>query len=188
MNRLAELQALIASDGARMDVLRRVQALDLPDCWAAAGFVRNGVWDHLHRRPPALPAGDVDVIWFDAAAPCPDRDAALEATLRLHDPHIAWSVKNQARMHARNGDQPYRSAIDAMRHWPETATAVGVRLGQGGSIEVAAPFGLEDLFALVVRPTPRFAADKHPLYAARLRAKQWHVHWPGLHFLDTARP
>jgi uncharacterized protein len=185
MDRHATLRALIAADSARMRVLAHVRVLGLPDCWVAAGFVRSSVWDHLHGRPPALAAraADVDVVWHDPDDALPARDAALEAALRGRDGTLAWSVKNQARMHARNGDAPYASATDAMRHWPETATAVGVRLARYGTLDVAAPFGLDDLFGLVVRPTPRFMAAKYPLYLERLRAKDWRAAWPGLAFV-----
>ena len=180
MEGLAALQALIASDHRRMRVLGIVRDLGLPDCWVAAGFVRNCVWDHAHRRPAAPLEQDVDVIWFDAADCLPERDAAVEEALRRRDPTLAWSVKNQARMHHRNGDAPYSSATDAMRYWPETATAVGVRLDDEGGIDVAAPLGLADLFELVVRPTQRFRSDKRAIYMDRLRAKDWNRIWPDL--------
>lgn len=180
MDRLAELQALIASDPQRMRVLALVHALDLPDCWVGAGFVRNRVWDHLHARPVSPLPEDIDVVWYDSDHCTPERDRALESMLSTHGATLAWSVKNQARMHGRNGDLPYASAPDAMRYWPETATAVGVRLDHDGAIEVAAPFGLHDLFDAIVRPTPRFATDKQPLFLERVRAKRWLTHWPGL--------
>ena len=181
MDWLTELQALIASDRQRMEVLRLVRDLRLPDCWVAAGFVRSRVWDHAHGRVTSPLPPDIDVIWFDRTAHDAARDAAFESALHDRDARLAWSVKNQARMHARNGDAPYTSATDAMRYWPETATAVGVRLGPGGDIEVAAPYGLDDLFGLIVRPTPRFAAEKHAMYVERVRSRQWGRHWPGLH-------
>lgn len=180
MDLLAELQTLIASDDQRMRVLCIVRGLGLPDCWVAAGFVRNCVWDQLHQRAPSPLPRDIDVIWFDPDQPDATRDAGLEAALRDRDGTLAWSVKNQARMHARNADQPYRSATDAMRYWPETATAVGVRVGPRGEIEVAAPLGLGDLFGLIVRPTERFVADKHPVYLERIRSRNWERQWPGL--------
>jgi hypothetical protein len=185
VDRLAALRTLIASDARRMQVLACVRALGLPDCWVAAGFVRNCVWDHLHGRAASPLAGDIDVIWFDAAARDPARDAGLEALLRRRDGMLAWSVKNQARMHGRNGDAPYGSATDAMRYWPETATAVGVRLDARDGIEVAAPYGLDDLFGLVVRPTPRFVVDMHAMYLERIRSKQWALAWPGLHIQNS---
>ena len=155
-----------------------VRALRLPDCWIGAGFVRNAVWDHLHGRPPAPPDGDVDVIWHDPRQADPAEDRKHEAALRAAEPSIIWSVKNQARMHARNGDAPYASATDAMRCWPETATAVAVRRTREDGCEVAAPFGLDDLLSLTLRPTPRFAGEKRPIYAERLRTKRWIAAWP----------
>jgi hypothetical protein len=180
MDRLAQLQALIAADPQRMRVLGLVRALELPDCWVGAGFVRNRVWDHLHARPVSPLPQDIDVIWYDPRQATPERDRELEAALRARDATLAWSVKNQARMHGRNGDLPYGSARDAMRHWPETATAVAVRLGGQGVVEVAAPFGLDDLFDAIVRPTPRFAAGKQSIFLERVRAKRWQATWPGL--------
>jgi hypothetical protein len=180
VDRLAELRTLVARDRQRMRVLGVVRDLGLPDCWVAAGFVRNCVWDHLHGRAASPLPRDIDVIWFDPAACTPACDAGLEAALQGRDGTLAWSVKNQARMHERNGDAPYRSATDAMRYWPETATAVGVRLDARDGIEVAAPFGLDDLFGLIVRPAGRFVVDKHAMYRERVLSKQWEQTWPGL--------
>ncbi|MCC2974002.1 nucleotidyltransferase family protein [Massilia sp. IC2-476] len=180
MEFLNQLQSLIASDPERMRVLRLVRELDLPDCWVAAGFVRNCVWDFMHQREPTLYSQDIDVIWYDPLQATAARDAIVEATLRGRDNTLRWSVKNQARMHERNADRPYRSADDAMKHWPETATAVGIRLNAEGQLEVSAPFGLDDLFALVVRPTERFMAEKRSIYANRIHTKRWQLVWPNL--------
>ncbi|MCW8156034.1 nucleotidyltransferase family protein [Stutzerimonas stutzeri] len=184
MHAYARLRAIITADPVRMRVLTLVKALALPDCWVAAGFVRSAVWDHLHLRNGGTLPPDIDVIWFD-----PDRlekavDTRIEAALRLLGGSLNWSVKNQARMHLHNGDQPYRSAVDAMSHWPETATAVGVRLGDMDEIEVAAPLGLDDLFNLIVRPTAAFGAGKRQVYLERLATKGWSETWPGLHILQ----
>jgi hypothetical protein len=180
MQLLNQLQSIIASDRRRMDVLRLVRELDLPDCWIAAGFVRNCVWDFMHELSPSPLSQDIDVIWYDPLQATPARDAMLQSVLQAQDSTLEWSVKNQARMHERNADQPYLSASDAMRYWPETATAVGVRLNDQSRIEVSAPFGLEDLFALVVRPTERFATNKHSIYVDRVHEKKWKAIWPRL--------
>nr|WP_257626486.1 MULTISPECIES: nucleotidyltransferase family protein [Janthinobacterium] len=62
----------------------------------------------------------------------------------------------------------------------ETATAVGVRLNDLADIDIAAPFGLHDLFDLVVRPTERFLTAKQSVYAGRVRGKNWQGTWPKL--------
>jgi hypothetical protein len=180
MNNLSRLQAIIAGDPIRWRLLDAVRSMRLPDCWIGAGFVRNAVWDDLHGRPASPPSGDVDVLWFDPARTDPSQDRHIEAALRALDPSVAWSVKNQARMHVRNGDAPYASATDAMRYWPETATAVAVRRNDYDGCEIAAPFGLDDLFGLILRPTPRFADDKRQLHDHRVQAKRWLENWPRL--------
>ncbi|MDF0729538.1 nucleotidyltransferase family protein [Pseudomonas entomophila] len=182
MTHEAQLQTLLASDPVRMRILRTVQGLALPDCWVAAGFVRSLVWDHLHQRDGSMLPEDIDVIWYDTARADAATDGALEAELSSRYGGLNWSVKNQARMHVRNADRPYTSAADAMTHWPETATAVGVRLGREGRMEISAPLGLEDLFSLTVRCTARFKAEKQAIFLERIQSKAWRDRWPKLIF------
>jgi hypothetical protein len=168
MKHASALQAILASDPARCGVLAMVRSLGLPDCWVGAGC------------PPSRHTGDVDVVWFCPERARPAEDKEVEAALRALDPSVDWSVKNQARMHLRNGDAPYGSAVDAIGHWPETATTVAARWTPAGSCEIAAPFGLGDLFDLVLRPTPRFAGEKRGVYLDRVQSKGWLAIWPRL--------
>lgn len=162
-----------------MRVLALAAALDLPDSWISAGFLRNALWDALHDRPWSVGDGDVDLIYFDPENLDPATEKAQEAALRDRAPDIAWSVKNQARMHLRNNDPPYRDSSHAMAHWPETCTAVAVRL-RAGAIELSAPYGFEDLLALRLRPTPA-GLRKRAAFDARVREKNWLRRWPRLH-------
>ncbi|OZA17323.1 MAG: hypothetical protein B7X90_15310 [Novosphingobium sp. 17-62-19] len=179
------VDAILRADPLRWWLLELVSHLDLPDCWIAAGFIRNAVWDALHGRSPQPPLSDVDVIWFDPDRIEESHDRKIEKVLRAAAPSIDWSVKNQARMHSRNSDSPYRSATDAMRYWPETATAVAARRRGKDQLDVASPLGLDDLFNLVLRPTPRFACEKLPIYQKRVESKAWITVWP---LLECAEP
>lgn len=172
----ADVAAFIAAQPALMAALALVARQKLPDCWIGAGFVRNAVWDALHGRARAQHVGDVDVVYFDPEDPSAETEAVVEASLRMADPSLNWSVKNQARMHLRNAEAPYASVADAMLRWPEICTAIGARVWERG-VEIAAPFGVEDLVTLRVRPTPAFAA-KLALYRERVRAKRWRERWP----------
>ena len=180
MDAASHLRAILQADSLRWHLLRVVQTLDLPDCWIGAGFVRNAVWDHLHHRAPSSPNGDVDVIWYDPDRVDPAEDLVHEERLRAAEPSITWSVKNQARMHERNNDPPYASSVEAMRYWPETATAVAARQCGFDRCEIAAPLGLDDLLALRLRPSPRFIGERHRVYRERLRTKCWTTLWPRL--------
>jgi hypothetical protein len=179
MDHADKLRSILVSDPGRRRVLALVESLGLPDCWVGAGFVRNAVWDHLHYSANTTPSGDIDVLWFSAERGDAAGDRDIEAQLRAREPALAWSVKNQARMHTRNLDPPYRGTTDAMRHWPETATAVAARR-ECDKILLTAPFGLDDLFDRVVRPTARFQGEKYRIYLDRIRHKRWQERWPKL--------
>ncbi|WP_317890729.1 nucleotidyltransferase family protein [Paenibacillus arenilitoris] len=89
-----------------------------------------------------------------------------------------WSVKNQARMHLRNGDPPYGNISEAMKRWPETATAVAVTLDHNEQVRVIAPHGFDDLLGLAVRRSPFFADQ--PYFLTRVESKRWLQTWPKL--------
>lgn len=178
------LRDFLLADGPRMRVLECVARQGLPDCWVGAGFVRSLVWGRLHGRTLSPISGDVDVIWFDPDRATSEADDQVELALATAMPNVHWSVKNQSRMHVRNGDPPYASCEEAMRHWPETATSVAVRLN-GTLIDILGPFGLDDLFSLMVRPTPAFAGAKTDVILARVGGKGWMERWPMLQIADA---
>ncbi|MEC4238526.1 nucleotidyltransferase family protein [Pseudomonas sp. DSV-1] len=188
MDDISIIQAIISDDPVRWRLLEMVRSLNLPDCWIGAGFVRNAVWDYLHGRSSYPVSTDVDVMWFDARRCTPEEDEALETFLMRLDPTVMWSVKNKARMHIQNGDEPYLSTTDAMRYWPETATAVAVRLREEGSCEIEAPLGLDDLFGLVIRLAGRFATEKKKIYQDRFKSKNWMKIWPLLTLASAPLP
>jgi hypothetical protein len=159
-----DILAFVARQPDMMKILWTVEALDLPDCWVGAGFVRNVVWDVLHERPWSPSYSDVDVVYFDAL--CFRQEPEIETQLRGASPATAWSVKNQATMHIGNGDQAYLDTADALRHWPETCTAIALRT-RGLEMELLAPFGVCDLVSLVVKPTPSFV-NKREIYRTRV--------------------
>lgn len=160
-----------------MAALHVAAELNLPDWCLAAGFVRNLVWDRLHAYQRATPLTDLDLIYFDATHTDEQHDRALEVRLKA-DQEAPWSVKNQARMHRRNGDAPYRSTADAMSYWPEVETAVGVRLNRAGEIELLAPFGLNSLMHGYLSLNPK--RPKPEVFAQRQAEKSWLTTWPQL--------
>lgn len=174
-----DIVRLIRADAWRMRVLAAVSVLDLPDCWIGAGFVRNAVWDALHGYEKPTPLNDVDVLYFDPGDVSRACESRYEATLTQAAPGVPWSIRNQARMHLRNGDAPYRSVVDAMWHWLETPTGVAVRLNADGGLDLISAHGIGDLVDLVARPTPQ-AARKPDEYEARMRKKNWPAIWPRL--------
>ena len=160
-----------------MAVIRAVRDLRLPDAAIGAGFVRSMIWDAAHGYGQPTPLADVDVLFFDSRDRSRGHEARLEKALRRRLPGVPFSVRNQARMHWRNDDRPYRNSADAMAFWLETATCVAVVPRAGGTIDVLAPYGLDDLLSLRSRPTPA-GARKPGAYRARMAAKDWPAIWP----------
>lgn len=103
MNYLPTLHALLLNDALRMEALIALRRLHLPDGWIGAGFVRDAVWAYQHKYPRSPVPADVDVVWFNDSQCSEAQDREREATLKRLSPAFNWSVKNQARMHRRNG-------------------------------------------------------------------------------------
>tara|TARA_R110002074_G_scaffold75049_7_gene171797 strand:- start:1350 stop:1919 length:570 start_codon:yes stop_codon:yes gene_type:complete len=165
------------------DVLRAVRDLGLQDCWVAAGFVRNAVWDLLHGYGEPTPLADIDVLFYLNAPDDAYDEQALEARLSHALPQHAWQVRNQARMHHVNGFRPFTSSADAMCHWVETPTAIGLALDREDRLQVNAPLGVADLLGLRLQPGPAFRGNLLPVYRRRVRAKRWAETWPNLRVL-----
>jgi hypothetical protein len=179
MRDAADIATFIAHNPRMMRCLAVLAAHGPVDAWIGAGFVRNAVWDHLSGRDTeATPLTDLDVVFHDPAIETAEQDAAFEAALRTAAPDLPWSVRNQARMHERNGHLPYSDVADALTHWAETAAAIAARLGPQG-VEILAPFGVGDVLEMIIRPTPAFRT-KPEIPLARLAAKGWRARWPRL--------
>ena len=91
-------------------------------------------------------------------------------------------MRNQARVHVwfeGKFGEPYAAArLAAPRRWAASSAptfAVGVRLEPDDRMTVVAPFGLEDLFAMRMRPNPTRKTAGFARTAAGLKAR-----WPEL--------
>lgn len=169
------LIALLKTDTLRLEALACVSALQMPEAYIAAGFLRNLVWDVGHSKAVPTPLNDVDVVYFDPHCVQPEREMLYEAQLQKALPALRWQVRNQARMHLKNGHPPYTDVKDAMGYWPEKETAVAVRQILPGQFDVISAFSLDSLFALQITRNPRCSRE---LFLQRLHSKGWLQTWP----------
>ncbi len=173
------LVILLNKSSWHMDALKAVKSLGLPDWAIGAGFVRNPVWDWLHGYNKPTPLSDIDVAYFDPNDLSKETEKLYETKLKAVM-NENWSVKNQARMSAVDHfPREYTSTADALSHWPETATAIGVRLDANDNVELIAPHGTDDLMSLTLRMTPDFPGG-HEYFLKRIEKKQWLTKWPRL--------
>ncbi len=169
-----------------MHILEVLRIATLPDGYISGGVIRNIVWDHLHGYTASSFLPDIDVIYYDPDNLDPMQEESYRSILAGLLPDVRWDVANQAAVHLwyeeRYGVQiqPLRSIPDALTTWLETMTAVAVRLTNTDSIQIIAPFGLEDLFGMVVRRNSYRVTDA--FYRKRLRQKEYSRRWPKVVF------
>jgi hypothetical protein len=82
-------------------------------------------------------------------------------------------------MHIVNDMPPYTSSVDAISKFPETATALGLKMDEHGQVELTAPCGIHDAINLEVKPTPYFIKNQELkwIYEERILKKNWQSTW-----------
>ena len=163
MNHADQLEAIVRSSPKLMHVLETVRALSLPDALIFSGAIYQPVLNHLTGRDPDYGIRDYDLGYFDSSDLSYEAEdlvirrvaAAFESPLRE-----MVEVRNQARVHLwfegkfAEPYAPLTSSAQALDRFVSPLFAVGIRLGSNGAMAVEAPFGLEDLFTLRLRPNP----------------------------------
>lgn len=155
-----------------------------PKAYLCAGVIRNWIWSMLHGQDYLFEGTEIDVIFY--APDEKNQEFVLNIKSSLVDayPNYIWDVTNQAKVHewykTENGKTiaPLKSIQEALSYWPETATAIAVRIDQNNQIEVIAPFGLHDLFELKLRWNDRLVL--RGVFEERLTSKQFLKRWPKL--------
>lgn len=167
-----------------------VRAIGAPNAYIGSGAIRNAVWDSLHDYVKPSELSDIDVAYFDEDDLSEESEHAYEARLRGLEPGLPWDVKNQAAVHLwfhsvfDHQVAALESIEDAVGTWPEFALAVAVRLRQDDTVDVIAPFGLEDLFSMVVRRNPRRVSLE--TYRQRIARNRYTARWPMVNIVDEA--
>jgi len=162
---LAErLIGIVRAAPSLMQVLRTVQALDLPDPLMMSGAVYQRVLNRLTGRHPDYGVRDYDLGYFDASDISYEaEDEVISRVAAAFDEPLKTmvEVRNQARVHLWFEDhfgEPYTAlscTAEALERFVAPMFAVGVRLDADDRLHLEAPFGVSDLFALRLRPNPR---------------------------------
>jgi len=180
------LTAHIRSSEWLVQVLETVRDEHIREGCVGGGVLRDLVWgERFGSGFSPRQVRDVDVAFLDPDDLSRANDALVTERLRRRAPSVPWEACNQAAVHTwytgtfgGGPVEPLTSIHDAVATWPETATAVAVRLGVGDSLEVVAPFGLADLLDGVWRRNPTRISTRQSL--DRLERHQPQRRWPGV--------
>ena len=180
----ARLEAILRAAPTLMRVLQTARELDLPDWLLFSGAVYQPVFNHLTGRDPDYGIKDYDLAYFDASDISYEaEDMAIRRAAIAFEPPLRdlVEVRNQARVHlwfeTKFGERypPLTSTAEALERFVSPVFAVGARLEADDSLTLVAPEGLEDLFAMRMRPNPRRKTRGFARAAENLLAR-----WPEL--------
>ena len=178
------LEAIVRAAPNLMRVLTTARDLALPDWLIVSGAIYQRVFNDLTGRDVDYGIKDYDFAYFDASDISYDAEdvvirrvaAAFESPLRE-----MVEVRNQARVHVWFEDHfgepytPLSSSAEALERFVSPVFSVGARLEADDRLTVVAPFGLEDLFAMRLRPNPNRVTAGFARTAANVKSR-----WPEL--------
>jgi hypothetical protein len=173
-----ELERVLRASPTVVELLERARALGLPGWYLAAGAVFQTVWNHVTGRDPGHGIRDYDLVYHDAS----DLSWEAEDAVIRRAGDLRLEIRNQARVHlwyeAKFGIRcpPLPSSEAGIDTYPGRACAVGVRLNEDDTLSVYAPNGLDEMFAMVLRPNPVLA----PREVYEAKAARWQREWPEL--------
>ncbi len=166
------LTGILRATPQLMQVLRTVRTLGLPDWLVFSGAIYQPVLNHLTGRGADHGIKDYDLAYFDGSDLSYEaEDVVIRRVAEAFEEPLRSmvEVRNQARVHlwfeAKFGERYARLSCtaEALERFTSTAFAIGVRLEADDRLYIEAPFGLDDLFALRLRPNPR----RHSLHFLR---------------------
>ncbi len=165
-------------------LFERLVASGLPNWILVSGSLFQTVWNLQTGRPATHGIKDYDVFYFeesDLSWEAEDKwiKRIAEATADLG---IEVEVRNQARVHLWYEEKfgaaypPLKSAFEGIDRFLHSSCAVGLYPGTDGVPCVYAPFGLQDIFDMVLRANPLNPLDDR----RREKEEKWRVLWPEL--------
>jgi uncharacterized protein len=185
---VAALERLLRESPIVAPLIEALPGWGLPGCYVGAGAVAQTVWNAAHGYALGDGIKDADIVYFDPGDLSAESEDRAETLVARSVPSLGVEVDltNEARVHLwyerRFGVplEPYGSSEAAIATWPTTAASIGVRPAPSGGLSVCAPYGLRDLFSLVVRPNKTLVTEA--VYTAK--AARWSATWPRLTILD----
>ncbi len=180
---IGRLEAILRAAPSLMQVMETARELDLPDWLLFSGALYQRVLNHETGRDPDYGIKDYALAYFAPDPSYEAEDAVIRRVAAAFAPPLRdmVEVRNQARVHlwfeGKFGEPypPLSCSAEALERFTSATFSVGARLERDGAMTIFAPFGLEDLFALRLRPNPVRVTNgfQRTAEAAKLR-------WPEL--------
>lgn len=164
------------------DILKLAPRLRMPNWYLGAGCIAQTVWNLLHGFVFTHGIRDYDLIYYDSSDITHEGENLYikKGRASFKDLPVEVEIKNEARVHLwyekhfGYSIKPYKSVEEAINSWPTTATSVAVKYNNKGKFIVYAPYGLNDLFGMIVRPNKTQITEEIYLKKVERWSKIWH--------------
>lgn len=176
------LETILKTNSKLMSLLEILESDGLENCYVGAGAINQTVFNYYHDFESDYGIKDYDIVYYDLDLSYEAEDRVIKRlTAKIDKLDILVDIKNEARVpiwyYEKYGIKriPYTSVEDAIASWGATITCIGVRLEKGKLI-VYAPYGLNDILGMIIRPVKR----EFEKSAYDERALRWMKKWPKL--------
>ena len=180
MSNINKLAGILSQNRPLYDVINKMADVGLQNYYIGAGCIVQTVWNYQSGLNLTYGISDIDIAYFDSSDLSSDTENAVTERIKhaIGPYPIPLDINNQARVHLWYKDYfgfdiaPYDSVESAIKTWPTTASAIGVRL-EGGKLKIYTPFGLDDLFSMTVRANKALITEE--IYMQKTR--KWQEKW-----------
>ncbi len=162
------------------NILRLAPKLQMPNWYLGAGCIAQTIWNKLHEFDFNCGIKDYDLVYYDHSNLSGEKEELYIQKGRELFKDVPVEIKNEARVHLwyekHSGYpiEPYQSVEDAINAWPTTATCVAVKYSDKNQFAVYAPYGLNDLLGMIVRPNKTQITKEIYLKKVERWKKIWH--------------
>lgn len=179
---LVILEKILRKNTELMSILEVLEKDSISNYYVGAGAINQTVFNYYHGYDINYGIKDYDIVYYDEDISYEKEDVVIKRLNdRFNDLDVCVDIKNQARVHIWYYEKygikkvPYTSVEDAIARWGATITCIGVRL-ENGQLVVFAPYGLNDIFGMIIRPVKKdFTKENYDE-----RADKWMKKWPML--------
>ena len=152
------LEQILGQNKVIKEILKLAPKLQMPNWYLGAGCIAQTIWNKLHGFDLNYGIKDYDLVYYDSSnLSAKEEELHIQKGKKLFK-DIPVEIKNEARVHLWYEKhfgypiKPYQSVEDAINTWPTTATCIAVKYKDKGQFTIYAPYGLNDLLGMIVRP------------------------------------
>lgn len=173
------LESILRKNYKLMAILDVLEKDELENYYVTAGAISQSIFNYYHGYNMLYGISDYDIIYFDSDTSYLKEDEVIKRiSSKLEYLDVSVDIKNQARVHMwyyekyKVKKEPYSSVEDAVASFCTTISCIGVRL-ENSKLVVCAPYGLDDIFRMIIRPIKKNTYKEIYDYKACSWLRKW---------------